>query len=125
MGIFEKYKQAKAGKQLKNAIDVTTHGRVLSSRFFKRYFVQTTAIVAVILVYISCRYDSVTAMETITSLNSELEICKTELQNQRSHYMSSTRESAMQQLVDTLGLGLGIQDRPPFKLSYEDHADKK
>lgn len=73
-----------------------------------------------VMVYISNRYDCVTGMETITALNTELAIAKTELQSERSAFMSSTRESAMQKLVDTLHLGLGIQERPPYQIHYDD-----
>lgn len=73
-----------------------------------------------VMVYISNRYDCVTGMETIAALNTELAIARTELQSERSAFMSSTRESAMQKLVDTLHLGLGIQERPPYQIRYAD-----
>ena len=120
MMLFAKIKKSKASLQLSDAASSAAHGRVVSSRFFKKYFFQTTFIVCLIMVYISNRYDCVTGMETITALQSELAIVKTELQSERSAYMSSTRESAMQALVDTLHLGLGIQECPPYQLSYAD-----
>ena len=118
--LFAKIKKSKASLQLSDAASRAAHGRVVSSRFFKKYFFQTTFIVCLIMVYISNRYDCVTGMETITALQSELAIVKTELQSERSAYMSSTRESAMQALVDTLHLGHGIQECPPYQLSYAD-----
>ncbi|MDE5838699.1 MAG: hypothetical protein K2H39_06570, partial [Paramuribaculum sp.] len=62
------------------------------------------------------KYNCQTKMEEIQRLNTELEIVKTERLRVRSAYMSSTRESSMQQLIDSLGLNLRVQDRPPFKL---------
>ena len=107
-----------AGRHLSEAATRAAYGRVVSSHFFKKYLFSVTLIVSLFLVYISNRYDCVTCMETINALQSELDIAKTELQSQRSTYMSSTRESSMQTLVDDLHLGLGIQPCPPYKLSY-------
>lgn len=119
MKIFSKIKPEKAKEQLVDAANRAAYGRVVSSRFFKKYLFQTAFGVGLIMIYISNRYDCITGMETIKSLQSELDIVKTELQSERSNYMSATRESAMQALVDTLHLGLGIQDRPPYQLTYE------
>ncbi len=106
-----------------NVANRAAYGRVVSSRFFKKYLFQVTFAVGLTLVYISNRYDCVTGMETIAALQSELDIVRTELQSQRSSYMSSTRESAMQALVDTLHLGLGIQERPPYQINAPDNAN--
>lgn len=124
MKISAKIKNAKATENLSKAADRVAYGRVMSSRFFKKYFFQITFGVGLIMVYISNRYDCVTAMETITALENELGIVKTELQSERSAYMSSTRESSMQKLVDNLNLGLGIQERPPYQLKYSDDGKK-
>lgn len=120
MKLFSKLKKSNATQHISEAASSVAHGRVVSSRFFKKYFVQITFMVCMIMVYISNRYDCVTGMETIAALESELAIIKTELQSERSHYMSSTRESAMQALVDTLNLDLGIQGRPPYQIMYTD-----
>ncbi len=125
MSALSKFKIKDTGRHLNDALDRTYYGRVISSRFFKRYLFQTTFIVGLILIYISNRYDCVTGMETINALQSELDIVRTELQNQRSSYMSMTRESAMQQLVDTLHLNLGIQQQPPYRINLiKDDADR-
>ncbi len=118
MKLFSKLKKSNATQHISDAASSVAHGRVVSSRFFKKYFVQITFVVCMVMVYISNRYDCVTGMETITALESELAIIKTELQSQRSHYMSSSRESSMQALVDTLHLNLGIQGRPPYQIQY-------
>lgn len=122
MKIFSRIKISDASHQISNASSRIAQGRVMSSRFFKKYFFQTTFFVCMVMVYISNRYDCVTGMETISALNTELAIAKTELQSERSAFMSSTRESAMQKLVDTLHLGLGIQERPPYQIHYTDES---
>lgn len=121
MRILSKSKIATTGRHIADAASRAAYGRVVSSRFFKRYLFQTTFAVGLILVYISNRYDCVTGMETIAALQTELDVVKTELQSERSSYMSATRESAMQALVDTLHLNLGIQERPPYQLAYKGH----
>jgi len=118
MKLISKINSLNAGQHISDAANRAAYGRVVSSRFFKRNFFAVAFTVGLIMVYISNRYDCVTGMETITALQSELDIVKTELQSQKSSYMSSTRESVMQSLVDTLHLGLGIQERPPYQLSY-------
>ena len=120
MTLVSTLQKSNATQHLSDAASSVAHGRVVSSLFFKKYFVQITFIVCLVMVYISNRYDCVTGMETITALESELAIIKTELQSQRSYYMSSTRESSMQALVDTLHLDLGIQGRPPYQIRYTD-----
>lgn len=110
-----------AGKGV-NVSDVL-HGRFITSNFFKRYFFAVLLIVVLIMMSISVRFDCVTGMETIASLRTRLEVVRTELQRERSTYMSTTRESAMQHRVDSLGLGLGIQQRPPYKLPAEHEQD--
>lgn len=118
MKISDIINELKPGHHISNAMNLAANGQVVSSRFFKKNLFAIAFTVGAIMVYISNRYDCVTGMETIAALESELEIVKTELQSQRSGYMSSTRESAMQSLVDTLHLGLGIQERPPYQLNY-------
>ncbi|MDE6459915.1 MAG: hypothetical protein K2K52_03655 [Paramuribaculum sp.] len=91
-------------------------GQVISSDFFARNWLAVFAGMMAIMFYITSKYNCQTKMEEIQRLNTELEIVKTERLRVRSAYMSSTRESSMQQLIDSLGLNLRVQDRPPFKL---------
>lgn len=106
-------------KKLSRAVDETTHGTWLSARFFKKYLFQTVFVVALLMMYISNRYDCKTGMEEITRLSNSLDIAKTRMQEERAAYMSSIRESAMQQTVTDLGLGLEVRERPPYKLIYD------
>lgn len=123
MKSISKQQKSSIGTLCSNVANRAAYGRVVSSRFFKKYLFQVTFAVGLALVYISNRYDCVTGMETIAALQSELDIVRTELQSQRSTYMSSTRESAMQTLVDNLRLGLGIQERPPYQINASDNAN--
>ena len=90
------------------------YGQVISSDFFARHWLKVFAVFTVIMVFITNKYHCQTKMEEIRRLNNELEIVKTG--GMRSVYMSRTRESEMQQLVDSLGLNLHVQQRPPYKL---------
>ena len=87
----------------------------VSSRFFLRHFPLVILVVFFAMGYISVRFDCVTAM----ALNRKIEITRTETQRERSQYMSATCESSMQSMVDTLHLGLSIQERPPYTLAYD------
>lgn len=95
------------------------HGRLLSADFFAKNWVTILTIMVMFLVYITNKYQCQTRMETIQSLQRRLEIVETERVLQHSVYMSRIRESAMRELVDTMHLGLSIQERPPFKISYD------
>ncbi len=88
----------------------------IPGNWFLKHFAVVLLGVFVALCYISVRYDCVTAMETVSSLSRRLEVTRTEVQRERSHYMSATCESAMQQMVDSMGLGLKVQERPPYKI---------
>ena len=103
-------------RRVASKVSAITHGTFITSKLFKRYFFAVLLGVALVMMSISVRFDCVTGMETIASLRTRLQVVRTELQRERSLYMSSTRESAMQARVDSLGLGLGIQQRPPYKL---------
>ena len=61
-----------------------------------------------------------TDMETISKLTTQLEVVKTERIRQRSTYMSRIRESAMQELADSIRPGLTVQEQPPYHLPKEE-----
>ena len=92
------------------------HGRVLSTDFFRRYWWIVLGSAAMLMIYITNRYTCQTQMETIRSLQKELEVAKTERVRAKSIYMSRIRESSMQHMVDSLGLGLTIQEQPPYQI---------
>lgn len=93
-------------------------GQILSVEFFARHWLAIIVVMVMILVYISNKYQWQTRMVTITELKKELEIVKNQCISERSDYMGNTRESAMQELVDSLNLNLSKQQQPPFKISY-------
>ena len=93
------------------------HGRILSIDFFRRNWLVVLAAVIMLMIYITNRYTCQTQMETIRTLERELEVAKTERIRAKSNYMSRIRESSMQETVDSLGLGLRVQDQPPFRVS--------
>lgn len=91
----------------------------VSSKFFLNHFPIVILVVFFAMGYISVRFDCVTAMETVSSLTRRLEMARTETQRERSAYMSATCERSMQQMVDTLHLGLSIQERPPYTVTSD------
>lgn len=94
-------------------------GQVISADFFRRHWGITLLIVLFLLLYITNKYYCQTSMEEMRALNKELELVKSERIRAKSIYMSRTRESAMQSLIDSLDLGLSVQTRPPFKIIEE------
>lgn len=95
------------------------HGQVVSSDFFARNWVAMALVVFVLLIYIASKYTCQTKMEQVRRLTHELEVVKAERVRQKSEYMGSIRESAMQHMVDSLNLGLSVQEYPPFVMSGE------
>ena len=93
------------------------YGQVISVDFFVRYWLIIFTALAIIMMYITNKYNTQTKMEEIRTLTRELEIVKTERIRVRSAYMSRIRESEMQVLVDSMGLGLSVSEQPPYKLS--------
>jgi hypothetical protein len=95
-------------------------GNVISSEFFSRHWMKIFILVVLVMIYISNKYQCLTSMETIKHLESELEVAKTERIRERSTYMSRIRESAMQELVDSVMPGLTVQEQPPYELESAD-----
>jgi len=105
-------------RQKDNILLKIIHGRVLSTEFFARNWLLIFTITVMFLIYITNRYQCLTRMERIQDLQRELQVVQAEQVLQKSQYMSRTRESAMAASVDTLHLGLSVQQRPPFKIAY-------
>ena len=110
-------KTKKSPTENPSIFDRILYGQIISSDFFVRHWIKVFAVVILIMVFITNKYNCQTKMEEIRRLNNELEIIKTERVRVRSVYMSRTRASSMQQLVDSLGLNLHVQQRPPYKLA--------
>lgn len=92
------------------------HGRLLDTDMFTRNWLAISLGVIMILLYITNKYACQTKMEEIRRLTYQLEVVETEQIRVRSEYMSRIRESAMQHLVDSMHLGLHIQQQPPYRL---------
>ena len=95
----------------------TLHGRIISIDFFRRNWWVVLGVVVMLMVFITNRYTCQTQMERIRSLERELEVAKTERVRAKSAYMSKIRESSIQEMVDSLGLGITVQEQPPYRLS--------
>ncbi len=93
------------------------HGRVLSLDFMRRNWLLVLAVTTMLMIYITNRYTCQTQMETIQTLEKELEVVKTERIREKSNYMSRIRESQMQHLADSMRLGVTIQEQPPYRIS--------
>ncbi len=93
------------------------HGRMLSLDFFSRHWLWVLMVVVMLMIYITSRYTCQTQMEDIQRLTRELEVAKTERVREKSIYMSRIRESQMQRMVDSMRLGLTVQEQPPYRLS--------
>ncbi len=91
----------------------------ISYHIFVRHLALWLTVLFFAFWYISSRFDHVTAMETVKKLTHQLEVVRTDVQSERSEYMSRTCESSMTQMVDSLDMGLSIQEQPPYKFSLK------
>jgi len=107
----------KIGNAIFNGLRVFIQGDSVSSRFFKRHIFATLFIMLTCMMMIAMRFDSLTSQNTIDALEVQINVMNTEMQKERSLYMTLTRESAMSHLVDSLNLGLGIPSQHPQELN--------
>lgn len=91
-------------------------GQLLSSDFFTRNWLPVLITILVIMIYITNKYVCQTNMEKIAALTRELEVVDNEKSRERSAFMGRTRETSMQQLVDSMHLNLKVQSHPPYKI---------
>ncbi|MCM1521713.1 MAG: FtsL-like putative cell division protein [Muribaculaceae bacterium] len=92
-------------------------GSVISSDFFARHWLPTVIFVIVMVIYITTKFTYRHNIERIAALERQLEIVENEKDRERSSFMSRTRETTMQQMVDSLNLGLRVQPQPPFRIA--------
>jgi hypothetical protein len=92
-------------------------GQLLSSDFFARNWLPVLISIIVIMIYITNKYVCQTNMEKIAALTRELEVVENEKARERSEFMGRTRETSMQQLVDSMHLNLKVQSHPPYKVA--------
>jgi hypothetical protein len=118
--MFDKLKNNITPTSIFKSVGNVVNGKYVTSKFFRRHLFTTVMFIWLSISLISVRFDCVTCMETISSLKTKLEVVRTETQSERSKYMTSTRESSMQHLVDSLKLGLSVQEQPPYTINYEE-----
>lgn len=100
-------------------------GDMLSSQFFGRNKFTIIVVVGLIMLNITIKYECQTHMESIARLEKNLAIVKSESIREQSTYKSRTRESTMQQSIDSLRLGLSVREQPPYVVRYSDNKIKK
>ncbi|MCM1451280.1 MAG: FtsL-like putative cell division protein [Clostridium sp.] len=117
----EKKNTKKRSAAKKEVVKISRHlifGDVVSSTFFKKNKFTIFIVIALLMAYITSKYECMTKMEEIRTLERELAIVKSKSLRERGIYRSNTRESVMQHRIDSIGLPLLKQRTPPFKLSY-------
>lgn len=118
----KKEKILKATDQIHMSALRLFYGDVVSSAFFQHNKFSIIIGVILFMVYIGIKYECQTHMETISKLEKELSIAKSESIRLQSEYKSRTRESQMQHSIDSLNLALHVQTQPPYILRYETKA---
>lgn len=91
-------------------------GQVISSDFFARHWLPIVIFVIVIMIYITTKFTYRTNLERIEALERKLEIVTNERDRERSAFRSRTRETSMQQMVDSLHLNLRVQSQPAYTI---------
>lgn len=112
-------KKAAKRKMMEGATDLFT-GEWLTSVFFGRHKFAVLLAVALIVLYISYKYEYQSRMREITTLKTELAKVKSESIRQKSLYRSNIRESEMVRRIHGAGLDLRMQSTPPYQLSYDE-----
>jgi hypothetical protein len=118
--MFDNLKNYISSSSIRKTVNNAAKGQYLTSKFFRKHLFTTVMFIWLSISLISVRFDCVTCMETISALKTKLEVVRTETQSERAKYMTSTRESSMQHLVDSLRLGLAVQEQPPYTITYEE-----
>lgn len=115
----KKGKRETKRKVMEGARDLFT-GEWLTSVFFGKHKFAVLMGVALLVLYISYKYEYQTRMREITTLRTELAKVKSESIRQKSLYRSNIRESEMVRRIHEAGLDLRMQHKPPYQLQYEE-----
>ena len=91
-------------------------GKSISNEFLIKHWVTIFVFIFLVLVYISNRYSCQQKMTEIGMLNKQLTDIRNEAQTWSSELMGRSRQSQVQELVNTKGLQLKTSNRPPFYL---------
>lgn len=109
----------KKAQRRRSFVERLLRGQLISSDFFARNWLAVLITTVVFMLYITNKYVSLTNLEKIDALRSRLEIIQNEKAHERSRFMGRIRETAMQEVVDSLNLNLKVQTQPPFKIPAE------
>ena len=110
-----KYKKpVKAGRHAPSWWTDVRYGRSLSVEFFKKNAWLLMIFVVTMLALMGLRYKTMTKMEEIKRLSTELQIAESSKLQEKAAYMSLIRETEMRRLVRENGLGLEFQEQPPY-----------
>ncbi len=112
-------KPVKAGSHTPSWWVDVKYGRSLSVEFFKKNAWLLMIFVVTVLALIGLRYKTMTKMEEIKRLTTELQIAESSKLQEKAAYMSLIRETEMRRLVRENGLGLEFQEQPPYELVLE------
>ncbi len=119
----EKQKKMEKKRRLDTVLSKTVQGKVLSMDFFAKHWLKLIIVLSMLFIYISDRYKCLTLMEDVNKLEQTLEILKTERIRVKSSYMSKIRETSISEMVEEMNLNLSVQERPPFKIIYNNEED--
>ena len=97
----------------------TLHGKLFSTTFLSSHWKAILLVMGMILLFIYNKYSCKTKYETIIKLEKQQKVVRSEYVRERSTFMSRTRESGMQEMVDSLHLGLTVQLLPPYPITYD------
>ncbi len=100
-------------------------GQWLSLGAYKRNFASVIIVVAVIIIYITFKYETQMKITTIIRLNDELANSKTNMVSASSKYASEIRESELTEKLDTLHLYLKVAEQPPYYLDNNGEGEEK
>jgi len=97
----------------------TLHGKLFSTEFLTAHWKTILLAMGMIIFFIYNKYTCKTKIETSIRLEEQLDVVRSEFVRERSTYMSRTRESGMQGMVDSLHLDLQVQTIPPYPIKYQ------
>lgn len=97
----------------------TLHGKLFSIEFLSKNWKSILLVTGLIILFIYNKYSWQTKVDTHTRLKKEIEVVRSEFIRERSTYTSRTRESGMQQMIDSLHLDLQVQVTPPYPIKYQ------
>lgn len=95
-------------------------GQLLPFHFFKRHWMVTTTVMAMLIMSIANKYSCQVKITEIKQLERKLQVEQANRIGASATYNSLTRESSMKQLIDTMKIDLMSPERPPYNLKeYE------